>query len=100
MCRKRKSREGLKNLKKCPHCGGKQYVVKIEKPTTFYERDKRLSPIEIKSRLEKIPNDDLLILGLDSKFARPEWTCAVYPIDPESLMRYSKVTSDESPSFS
>ncbi len=63
----------VRNLKKCPHCGGKQYVVKIEKPTTFLERDKRLSPIEIKSRLEKIPDKDVALLGLNPNFARPEW---------------------------
>jgi len=76
----------LKNLKKCPHCGGKQYVIKLEKPTTFYERDKRLSPIEIRSRLEKIPNDDAFILGLNSKFARPEWTIlGVLSIPPVTI---------------
>src|SRR3989344_809412 len=38
----------LKNVKKCPNCGAKQYSVKIEKPTTFLEDDKKLSPITIR----------------------------------------------------
>src|SRR3989339_591217 len=34
---RRKSKEifsSIKNTKKCPHCGERQYVIKIEKPTT------------------------------------------------------------------
>jgi len=37
-----------RNVKKCPHCQAKQYSVKIEKPSTFLENDKKLSIIEIK----------------------------------------------------
>src|SRR3989344_5535468 len=40
----------LRNVKKCPHCGAKQFSVKIEKPTTYLEDDKRLSPIDIRAR--------------------------------------------------
>ncbi|MBS3171706.1 DNA-directed RNA polymerase subunit A' [Candidatus Woesearchaeota archaeon] len=73
---RRKSKEifsSIKNTKKCPHCGERQYVIKIEKPTTFFEKDKRLSPVEIRLRLEKVPDSDLVLLGLNPYYARPEW---------------------------
>ncbi|MEM3126685.1 MAG: DNA-directed RNA polymerase subunit A', partial [Candidatus Woesearchaeota archaeon] len=40
--------------KKCPHCGGKQGKITLEKPYTFFEDEKKLSSIEIRARLEKI----------------------------------------------
>ncbi len=63
----------LRNVKKCPHCGAKQFTVKVERPTTFTEDEKRLSPIDIRNRLEKINDSDVAFLGLDPEFARPEW---------------------------
>ncbi|MBS3143497.1 DNA-directed RNA polymerase subunit A' [Candidatus Woesearchaeota archaeon] len=63
----------LRNIKKCPHCQVKQYTVKIEKPTSFVENDRRLSPIQVKSRFEKISDDDLRKFGIDPQSARPEW---------------------------
>ncbi len=76
----------LKNLKKCPHCSGKQYVIKLEKPATFLERDKRLNPIEIRARLEKIPDKDSYILGLNPKYVRPEWMILnILPIPPVTI---------------
>src|SRR3989344_3294656 len=66
-------KNALKNLKKCQHCSEKQYVVKLEKPTTYFERDKRLSPLEVMERLSKVPNDHLSLLGFNSSYARPEW---------------------------
>ncbi|MBI2671665.1 hypothetical protein HYX16_01910 [Candidatus Woesearchaeota archaeon] len=87
--RRRKSKEivnSLKSIKKCPHCNEKQYVIKIEKPTTFFERDKRLSPIEVRLRLEKIPDNDLLILGFNYQYARPEWgVLTAFPIPPVTI---------------
>ncbi|MEK6922755.1 MAG: DNA-directed RNA polymerase subunit A' [Nanoarchaeota archaeon] len=87
--RRRKLKEILKVLKdtkKCPYCGGKQYTIKIEKPSSFYERDKRLSPIEIRVRLEKISDDDAPLIGLNPKYARPEWmVLTVLPIAPVTI---------------
>ncbi len=61
----------------CPHCGAQQYKIKFDKPYTFYEqRDDgvhRLTPEEIRERLERIPDEDLELLGLNPKEARPEW---------------------------
>ncbi len=76
----------MKNLKKCVHCNAKQYVVKLEKPSTFLERDKRLSPIDIKARLETIPDNDSYLLGLNPKYARPEWMILnLLPIPPVTI---------------
>lgn len=71
----------------CPHCGEKQYKIRLEKPTTFYEERKegvvKLSPIEVRSRLERIPDEDVELLGLDPKEARPEWmVLTVLPVPP------------------
>jgi DNA-directed RNA polymerase subunit A' len=63
----------LKTIQTCPYCKAKQQKITIEKPTTYMEEDRRLSPIEIRSRLERIPDEDLLIFGVNPKVARPEW---------------------------
>ncbi|MDP4012312.1 MAG: DNA-directed RNA polymerase subunit A' [Candidatus Nanoarchaeia archaeon] len=76
----------LKNIRKCPHCKEKQYSVKLDKPTTFMENDKKLSPIEVRARLERISDDDCLLLGLEAKFARPEWfILTLLPIPPVTM---------------
>ncbi len=76
----------LKNLKKCPHCKAKQVNVKLERPLTFFEGDKKLSPIEIKTKFEKIPDEDTEILGLNPKYARPEWLIlTLLPIPPVTM---------------
>ena len=76
----------LKNIKKCPGCGEKQYNIKIEKPSSFYEKDKRLTPIEVRARLAKVLDEDCILLGLNPRFARPEWTIlTVMPIPPVTI---------------
>jgi DNA-directed RNA polymerase subunit A' len=61
----------------------------LEKPTTFMEEEKKISPIETRMRLEKIPNDDLKIFGVNPVALRPEWTIlTVMPI-PSVTMRPS-----------
>jgi DNA-directed RNA polymerase subunit A' len=76
--------------RKCPHCGRKkQPTYKLEKPINFYEDEKRLNPIEIRTRLEKIPDPDVEILGLDPKFARPEWMILTVLQIPPVTMRPS-----------
>ena len=73
----------LKTVKKCPHCQAKQFPVKLEKPYTFMEDDKRISPIDIISRFEKIPDSDLEIIGVNPSYARPEWMLlTVLPVPP------------------
>jgi len=79
-------RDTVKNVKKCPHCNAKQYNIKVEKPTGFYENDKRLSPVDIRLRLEKISNEDVEILGLNPKYARPEWmVLTLMPVPPVTI---------------
>ncbi len=79
-------RNSLKNVKKCPHCNAKQSSIKLERPTTFLEDDKRLSPIDIKTRLERVSNEDAAFLGLDTEFARPEWAVlTILPVPPVTI---------------
>ena len=76
----------LKKIKKCPECGSKQKKIRLEKPTTFTEDDKRLNPIEVRARLEKIPDSQLSIFGLNPKVARPEWlVLTLLPIPPVTM---------------
>ena len=76
----------VKGVKKCPHCGGKRYNIKIEKPTTFNENDKRLSPIEIRFRLVKVSDRDAELIGLNPKYARAEWAIlTLLPIPPVTM---------------
>jgi len=72
----------------CPHCGSIQYHIELVKPTSFYEHQKdggvtRLDPSIIRSRLERIPDEDLKLLGYDPSLARPEWVVLqVLPVPP------------------
>jgi len=71
----------------CPHCNEKQIKIKLEKPTSFYEvlesGTVRLTPSDIRDRFERIPDDDVLILGINPEFARPEWMIlTVLPVPP------------------
>ena len=79
----------LKTTNKCPHCKAKQKKLTLEKPTTFIEDDKRLSPIEIRARLEKIPDADCEIFGLKVPHVRPEWMVMTVLSIPPVTMRPS-----------
>ncbi len=77
---------GLKTINKCPHCNARQKKISLDKPTTFIEEDKRISPIEIRARLEKIQDEDALIFGLSAPFVRPEWmVLTLLPIPPVTM---------------
>jgi len=78
--------DSIKTTNKCPYCKAKQLKVTIEKPTTYLENEKRLSPIEIRTRLEKLTNEDIEIMGLNPKTIRPEWmVLTVMPIPPVTM---------------
>ncbi|MGA2972575.1 MAG: DNA-directed RNA polymerase subunit A' [Candidatus Bathyarchaeia archaeon] len=66
-----------KKSQECPHCGAHQYPIEHAKPTTFHEMAEagaaRLNPSQIRERLERIPDDDLRLLGMEPTAARPEW---------------------------
>ena len=70
----------------CPHCGAEQKKISLDKPTTFREEGRKLTPKEIRERLEKIPDEDLPLLGINSETARPEWMIlTVLPVPPVNV---------------
>jgi len=74
----------------CPHCGAKQYKIKLDKPHSFYEEREegltRLNPAEVRARLERIPDEDVRLLGGDPVYARPEWAVlTVLPVPPRAV---------------
>lgn len=72
-----------KKTGKCPHCDKKQEKIKLIKPITFYEGEKRLLPSDIRRRMELIPDKDLRLLGIEPKKARPEWAIlTALPVPP------------------
>jgi DNA-directed RNA polymerase subunit A' len=78
--------DSLKAGAKCAHCNAKQSKINLEKPTTFMEGDKRISPIEVRARLEKIPDEDASMFGLNPKTVRPEWMIlTVLPVPPVTM---------------
>ncbi|MBW2975783.1 DNA-directed RNA polymerase subunit A' [Candidatus Woesearchaeota archaeon] len=79
----------MKSSSKCPWCKARQHKVVLEKPTTFLENEKRLNPIEIRTRLEKLSDEDLEIFGLVPKHARPEWMVLTILAIPPVTMRPS-----------
>jgi DNA-directed RNA polymerase subunit A' len=88
------SEKDIKKERVCPHCGEQQLKINFEKPTTFSEvfvEDKRkvehkLTPADIRARLEHIPDDDQRLLGINPEVARPEWTIlTVLPVPPVTM---------------
>lgn len=76
----------LKTINKCPHCKARQPKYVLEKPTTFVEGEKRISPIEVRARLEKISDEDCKIFGVNPEFMRPEWAIlTILPIPPVTM---------------
>jgi DNA-directed RNA polymerase subunit A' len=57
----------------CPHCGAQQKKVILDKPTTFREEGIKVTPKEVRERLERIPDEDLIFFALNHEVARPEW---------------------------
>ena len=76
----------LKTTNKCPWCKARQQKINLEKPTTFIENEKRLNPIEVRTRLEKISDADCELFGLKPPFGRPEWmVLTILPIPPVTM---------------
>lgn len=77
----------------CPYCDeedGKQYKIKLDKPTTYYEEGEtgsnRLTPRDVRYRLEKITDADALLMGINTQVARPEWMIlTVLPVPPSCV---------------
>ncbi|MBI2108450.1 DNA-directed RNA polymerase subunit A' [Candidatus Woesearchaeota archaeon] len=87
--RRKKLKEIIANLKtvnRCPHCKAKQLKISLDKPTTFMEEDSRISPIEVRARLEKISNSDAELFGLKVMHIRPEsMVLTLLPIPPVTM---------------
>lgn len=70
--------------KKCPYCNTTQSKYKFIKPYTFIEDSTNLNPVMVRERFEKIPMEDLELIGL--KKMRPEWLIlTLLPIPPVTV---------------
>jgi DNA-directed RNA polymerase subunit A' len=70
----------------CPHCGAEQMKITLDKPTTFRENGHKLTPKEVRERLERIPDEDLRPLGINPEVARPEWmVLTALPVPPVTV---------------
>jgi len=79
-----RARDGKgKEERSCPHCHEVQQRIILDKPTTFRENGHKITPKEVRARLERIPDDDVRALDLNPKFGRPEWmVLTVLPVPP------------------
>lgn len=77
-----------KREEQCPHCGTINYKIKLQKPTKFNEivpetGTHPLTANMVRERMERIPDEDLEILGFDPEVTRPEWMILqVLPVPP------------------
>jgi DNA-directed RNA polymerase subunit A' len=70
----------------CPHCGAEQLKITLDKPTTFREDGHKLTPKEVRERMERIPDNDLVPLGIDPASCRPEWmVLTALPVPPVTV---------------
>ena len=70
----------------CPHCSAEQLKITLDKPTTFREDGHKLTPKEVRERLERIPDADLVPLGIDPASCRPEWmVLTALPVPPVTV---------------
>lgn len=69
---------------KCPHCGAEKKTLKLEKPSTLIYNEKTMNQVQIRSVLEKIPDEDLHKIKI--KGGRPEWlVLTIMPVPPVSV---------------
>ncbi|HVY02000.1 MAG TPA: hypothetical protein VHA12_04520 [Candidatus Nanoarchaeia archaeon] len=78
-----------RDAKRCPHCSEQLERVKLEKPSTFMIGKKRISPIEVRERLVRIPDDELKKIGINPKTCRPEWAVIALLLVPSVTVRPS-----------
>lgn len=62
-----------KKVKKCPHCNAMREAVMLDKPTNFYYDKERLYPTQVREWLEKIPAEDLPLMGYNPEKIKPAW---------------------------
>ncbi len=70
----------------CPHCEAQQEEVTIDKPISIVQGDYKLTPSEVREKLEKISDEDSYVLGVNPEVARPEWlVLTVLPVPPVTV---------------
>ena len=83
----------------CPYCNAEVVKIKLDKPTTFHlenEDKTKLTAQDVRSRLERIPEEDLLILGIDPKACKPEWmVLQALPVPPVTVRPSIRLESDD-----
>ena len=71
---------------KCPYCGREVGKIELDKPTSLRENGKKLTPSEVREWLERIKDEDLPLLDINKKSARPEWMIlTVLPVPPVTV---------------
>ena len=71
---------------KCPHCAEEQEDVKIDKPVSIVEGTYKLTASEVRERLEAIPEDEYIFIGVNKEVAKPEWmVLTVLPVPPVTV---------------
>ena len=72
--------------KTCPYCSAPQLEIKFERPLSYVEDGHKLTPSDIRDRFEKVPDDDIQIMGMNPATARPEWMIlTVLPVPPVTM---------------
>ncbi len=82
----------VKKHKKCPHCGADIQKVELEEVYKFIVKEpepRRLWPTEIRDILERVSDDDSLLIGFNPERARPEWTVLTVLLVPPLPVRPS-----------
>jgi len=71
---------------KCPYCSREVGKIELDKPTSVRENGKKLTPSEVREWLEKVPDEDLPLLDINVRSARPEWmVLTVLPVPPVTV---------------
>ncbi len=74
------------NVTVSPHSGREHGAIDVDKPTTFRENGHKMTPSEVREWLEKVPDEDLPLLGINPNVCRPEWmVLTVLPVPPVTM---------------
>ena len=82
----------LRKSSTCPHCKAQVEVVDLKEYYKFVVKEpepRRMWPTEIRDRLERIPDEDCMILGFNPETSRPEWTIITVMLVPPPTVRPS-----------
>jgi len=72
--------------KNCPYCSAPQQEIKFERPLSYIEDGHKLTASDIRDRFEKIPDEDIQVMGMNPETARPEWMIlTVLPVPPVTM---------------